>query len=311
MRYALVCGAGGFIGHHLVSRLKADGYWVRGVDLKLPEYADSLADEFLILDLRTAENCKSALTHSSGFDEVYQLAADMGGMGYIERMECEIMTNSALINLNMIQQACRAKVDRYFFSSSACVYPNMEDGDQAIDEAGAYPAKPHNEYGWEKLYSERLIMAYSRKSDIQTRIARFQNCYGPLGTWRGGKEKAPAALCRKVALAPDDGEIAIWGDGKASRSFIHVTDLVDGIMTLMRSSETSPVNIGVARCLTIRELTELIANIAGKNIRIVETDGPVGVLARNHLFDKINSLGWKSRISLEDGLAELYRWIHK
>jgi nucleoside-diphosphate-sugar epimerase len=309
MKIALVCGAGGFIGHHLVSRFKEEGYWVRGVDVKLPEFAKSDADEFLVLDLRTSENCKTALTCSSGFDEVYQLAADMGGMGYIERMECEIMTNSALINLNMIQQAQKAEVSRYFFSSSACVYPNMQDGDPAIDESGAYPAEPHNEYGWEKLYSERLLMAYSRKSDMETRIARFQNCYGPLGTWQGGREKAPTAICRKVALVPNNGDVEIWGDGSASRSFIYVSDLVEGILTLMRSTETNPVNIGVERCLTIRELTNLIAEIAGKKINIVETPGPVGVLARNHLFEKIHNLGWESRTSLEDGLNKLYRWI--
>jgi nucleoside-diphosphate-sugar epimerase len=258
MRTALVCGAGGFIGGHLIKKLKRENYWVRGVDVKKHEFADTQADQFLLLDLREPHNCYRALTLSGNvgrvsipdkthtfddtpsnkttFDEVYQLAADMGGMGFIHSAECDIMHNSALINIHMIDAAVRMGVPRYFFSSSACVYRDMQPGEPALSEEEAFPAMPDNEYGWEKLYAERMAMAYSRNYPIHVRIARFQNCYGPEGTWRGGREKAPAAICRKVAMAPDGGTIPVWGDGTAVRGFTYVDDLVDGIYTLMQSN---------------------------------------------------------------------------
>src|SRR2546427_7660236 len=248
MKRALVCGAGGFIAGHLVKRLKGEGYWVRGVDIKYPEFSTSAADEFLILDLRDAANSRRALllsnSEASEFDTVYQLAADMGGMGFIHSAECEIMRNSALVNINMIHAAARAGIKRYFFSSSVCIYRDMQAGEPELKEEGAYPALPDNEYGWEKLYAERTAMAFGRKYGIAVRIARFQNCYGPEGTWMGGREKAPAAICRKVAEAADGGTIEVWGDGMAIRSYTYVDDMVDGIYRLTQSSLTSPANIG-------------------------------------------------------------------
>ena len=230
MKKALVCGAGGFIAAHLVKRLKQEGYWVRGVDIKEHEFSPSAADEFLVRDLRKEQDCIEALTLNSGtFDEVYQLAADMGGMGFIHSAECEIMHNSALINIHMTHSAVELGVPRYFFSSSACVYRDMQPGEAEMTEDEAIPAHPDNEYGWEKLYSERVAMAYARNHGMQVRIARFQNCYGPEGTWRGGREKAPAAMCRKVAEAQDGGEVEVWGDGTAVRSYTYVADMVDGI----------------------------------------------------------------------------------
>ncbi|HEX7277690.1 MAG TPA: NAD-dependent epimerase/dehydratase family protein, partial [Acidimicrobiales bacterium] len=218
MRRALVSGAGGFIGSHLVTRLRSEGYWVRGVDIKRPEFGSTTAHEFLLLDLRDRSACETALTVDGGFDEVYQLAADMGGMGFIHSAECEIMRNNALINLNMIDAAAAARAPRYFYSSSVCIYRDMVPGEPEMTEAGAYPAMPDNEYGWEKLYAERVAQAYGRRFGMAVRIARFQNCYGPEGTWRGGREKAPAAMCRKVAEAADGGTIEVWGDGSAIRS---------------------------------------------------------------------------------------------
>ena len=227
---------GGFIGGHLVKKLKKEGLWVRGVDIKQPEFAPTQADEFLQLDLRQPENCQAALTIAAGtFDEVYQLAADMGGMGFIHSAETEIMHNSALINIHMTHTAAELGVPRYFFSSSVCVYRDMQPGEPEMTEAGAIPANPDNEYGWEKLYSERVAMAYARRYGMQVRIARFQNCYGPEGTWRGGREKAPAAICRKVAEVPDGGTIEVWGDGTAIRSYTYVADMVEGIYLLMHS----------------------------------------------------------------------------
>src|SRR4051794_4986698 len=215
MRRALVTGAGGFIGGHLVGRLKSEGYWVRGADITRHEFRESAADEFLLLDLRDRDACAAALAVDGGFDEVYQLAADMGGMGFIHSAECEIMRNNALINLNMIEAAAQTRVPRYFYSSSVCVYRDMVPGEAELDEAGAYPAMPDNEYGWEKLYAERVAEAYARRNGFAVRIARFQNCYGPEGTWTGGREKAPAAMCRKVAEVDDGGTIEVWGDGSA------------------------------------------------------------------------------------------------
>ena len=245
-RTALVCGAGGFIGSHLVKRLVKDGYWVRGADQKTTEFSATAAHDFLKVDLRDAANCEAAVCTPEGkpFDEVYQLAADMGGMGFIHSAECEIMRNSCLINLNVTHAAATAGVPRYLFSSSACVYRDMEPDEPEIAEDEAYPALPHNEYGWEKIYAERTAMAYGRRHKMTVRLARFQNCFGPEGTWRGGREKAPAAMCRKVAETPDGGTIEIWGDGTAMRAYTYVDDMVDGIVTLMKSSLEGGVNIG-------------------------------------------------------------------
>ena len=242
MKRALVCGAGGFIGGHLVKKLKREGYWVRGVDIKTHEFAPTQADEFLLLDLREPQNCRAALTLPDGgtFDEVYQLAADMGGMGFISVAECEVLHNNALINIHMTHTAAEMGVPRYFFSSSVCVYRDMEPDEPPLTEDDAIPANPDNEYGWEKLYAERVAMAYGRRYGMKVRIARFENCYGPEGTWTGGREKAPAAICRKVAEAEDGGTIEVWGDGTAIRVFTYVDDLVDGIFVLMQSDLEGP-----------------------------------------------------------------------
>ncbi len=309
MKKALVCGAGGFIGGHLVKKLKKEGYWVRGVDLKEHEFAPSAADEFLKLDLRREENCIRALTVNGGFDEVYQLAADMGGMGFIHSAECEIMHNSVLINVHMTHNAAEMGVPRYFFSSSVCVYRDMRPGEPEMTEAEAVPANPDNEYGWEKLYSERVALAYERNRGMQVRIARFQNCYGPEGTWRGGREKAPAAICRKVAEAPDGGTIEVWGDGTAIRSYTYVDDMVEGIYLLMQSDLHGAVNIGCPQYVTVDELVETVAEVAGKKIHIKHVPGPVGVQSRNFSNERIYSLGWKPRYYLKDGIARTYPWI--
>jgi nucleoside-diphosphate-sugar epimerase len=308
---ALVCGAGGFIGGHLVKRLKKDGYWVRGVDLKYPEFSPTAADEFLLLDLREKSNCELAVRTSTGrpFDEVYQLAADMGGMGFIQSAECEIMRNSALINIHMINAAATAGVKRYFFSSSACVYRDMKPEEPELSEAEAYPALPDNEYGWEKLYAERMAMAYGRRFGMVVRIARFQNTYGPEGTWQGGREKAPAAFCRKVAEAADGGEIEAWGDGRAMRAYTYIDDLLDGIIRLVHSDLEDGVNIGRQEYVSVDELARTVAEVAGKRIRIKHVPGPVGVDARNFRNDRIASLGWTSKISLKEGISRTYPWV--
>jgi nucleoside-diphosphate-sugar epimerase len=309
-RRALVAGAGGFIGSHLVKRLKKEGYWVRGVDLKMPEFSESAADEFLLLDLRERENCEVVLELSDArFDEVYQLAADMGGMGFIHSAECEIMRNSALININMIHAAASAGITRYFFSSSVCVYRDMKLGEPEMPEEGAYPAMPDNEYGWEKLYAERMALAYGRRFGMVIRIARFQNCYGPEGTWRGGREKAPAALSRKVAEIEDGGTIEVWGDGTAVRSYTYIDDMTEGIYRLVQSDLEGPANIGSPEYVTVDELARIIAEVAGKNIRIKHVKGPVGVQSRNFSNARIYSTGWRTRFSLADGIAETYPWI--
>ncbi|MGD0781353.1 MAG: NAD-dependent epimerase/dehydratase family protein [Candidatus Aminicenantales bacterium] len=311
MKKALVCGAGGFIASHLVKRLKKDGCWVRGVDIKRPEYSQSPADEFLLLDLRGEQNCQSAVSLPDGgkFDEVYQLAADMGGMGFISSAECEIMRNSALININMTHVGANLGVKRYFFSSSACVYRDMKADEAPLTEADAYPALPDNEYGWEKLYAERMAMAYGRRTGMVVRLARFQNTYGPEGTWRGGREKAPAALCRKIALAPDGGTIEVWGDGKAMRAYTYIDDLVDGIVRLMHSDLENGVNIGRPEYVSVDQLIATIAAAAGKKIHLNHIPGPVGVQARNFTNDRIRSTGWESKFSLRDGIARTYPWI--
>ena len=310
MKKALVCGAGGFIASHLVTRLKREGYWVRGVDLKRPEFSSTAADDFQLLDLREPGGCDSAIALERGrFDEVYQLAADMGGMGFIHSSECEILRNNALINVNMIHAAARGGVPRYFFSSSVCIYRDMEPGEPELTEAEAYPARPDNEYGWEKLYAERVALAFGRKYGFEVRIARFQNCYGPEGTWTGGREKAPAAICRKVAEAMDGGTIEVWGDGRAIRSYTYVDDMVDGIYALTQSSLRGPANIGSPEYVSVAQLVKTVAQVAGKTIGVKYVEGPVGVQSRNFSNERIYSIGWKSRYSLRDGIARTYPWV--
>ncbi|MEC7915776.1 MAG: NAD-dependent epimerase/dehydratase family protein [Actinomycetota bacterium] len=303
---ALVCGAGGFIGSHLVNRLVNDGYWVRGADIKHPEWNASPADEFLIADLRDPGAAVAAL--EGGFDEVYQLAADMGGMGFIHSAETQIMHNSMLINVNVVQAAAEADIERYFLASSVCVYRDMELGEAELTEDDAYPALPDNEYGWEKLYAERAVASYAREGRFQARIARFQNCYGPEGTWTGGREKAPAALCRKVAESAD-GSIDVWGDGSAVRSFIYIDDLVEGVRRLMDSEMSDPTNIGTREYVSVKQLAELVGEVAGKRVSPHWVEGPVGVQNRNFSNDRIESLGFQPKFDLADGLARTYPWI--
>jgi GDP-D-mannose 3',5'-epimerase len=310
VKRALVCGAGGFIASHLVRRLKKERFWVRGVDLKRPEFAPTAADDFQLLDLRNEDACAAALSVESGsFDAVYQLAADMGGMGFIHSAECDIMRNNALININMIHASAAAGIKRYFFSSSVCIYRDMRPGEPELNEEEAYPALPDNEYGWEKLYAERVAMAFGRKHRIDVRIARFQNCYGPEGTWTGGREKAPAAICRKVAEAPDGGTIEVWGDGTAIRSYTYVDDMVDGIYRLTQSSIEGPVNIGSPEYVSVAQLVQTVAEVAGKTIRMRSVEGPVGVQSRNFSNERIYSIGWRARYSLRDGIARTYPWV--
>ncbi|MGO8675297.1 MAG: NAD-dependent epimerase/dehydratase family protein [Limisphaerales bacterium] len=310
MKTAVVCGAGGFIGSHLVKRLKGEGYWVRGVDLKVPEFAPTAADEFRVLDLREEKNSREALTvHGGKPDEVYQLAADMGGMGFIHSAECEIMHNSVLINVHAVHTAAGLGVERYFFSSSVCVYRDMKHGEPEMAESEAVPAHPDNEYGWEKLYSERVAMAYGRRYGMKVRIARFQNCYGPEGTWRGGREKAPAAICRKVAAAPEGGVVDMWGDGSAVRSYTYVDDMVDGIFRLMHSDLEGAANIGCPQYVTVKELVETVAAVAGKKIVVRPVKGPVGVQSRNFSNERMYSIGWRSRFDLRAGIERTYPWV--
>jgi len=312
MKKALVCGAGGFIGGHLVKKLKQEGYWVRGVDIKAHEWSPGAADEFLLLDLRKEENCRSAVRIDGGaFEEVYQLAADMGGMGFIHSAETEIMHNSALINIYMTDVAARIGVPRYFFSSSVCVYRDMKLGEPEMTEAEAIPAHPDNEYGWEKLYSERVAMAYERRYGMQVRIARFQNCYGPEGTWTGGREKAPAALCRKVAEAKDGGTIEVWGDGTAVRSYTYVSDMVEGINMLMHSELHGAVNIGCPQYVSVDELASTVARVSGKKITIKHVPGPVGVQSRNFSNARISSLGWQAKVPVLEGIQRTYPWVEE
>ncbi len=318
MKYAkraLVCGAGGFIGTHLVAALKQKGYWVRGVDLKFPEFSQTAADEFLLLDLRAEENCQEALrlniSRHNEFEEVYQLAADMGGMGFIHAQECDIMHNSNLINTHMVHCAAELGIMRYFFSSTVCIYRDMLPGEPELHEADAYPANPHNNYGFEKLYAERMALAYAKKYGMLARIARFQNCYGPLGTWTGGREKAPAALCRKVAEVSDGGTIEVWGDGSAIRSYTYIDDMIDGIYLLMQSNLEGPVNIGCSQYVSVDELAAVVAKVAGKDVRLKHVDGPTGVQSRNFSNQRIYSTGWRARVFLEDGIRLTYPWIQE
>jgi GDP-D-mannose 3',5'-epimerase len=308
---ALVGGAGGFIGSHLAKRLAKDGYWVRGADQKPTEFSPTAAHDFVVVDLRDLEGCEAVVRTPSGepFDEVFQLAADMGGMGFIHSAECEIMRNSCLINLNMAHAAATAGVKRYLFSSSACVYRDMAADEPELSEDEAYPALPHNEYGWEKLYAERTAAAYGRRFGMVVRLARFQNCYGPEGTWRGGREKAPAAMCRKIAEVEDGGTVEVWGDGTAMRAYTYVDDMVDGIVTLMQSDLEGGVNIGRREYVSVDGLALLVAEVAGKRIEVRHVDGPVGVRARNFVCERIEAIGWRSRVSLREGLSRTYPWV--
>jgi len=311
---ALVCGAGGFIGSHLVQRLKSEGFWVRGVDLKYPEFSSTAADEFIQGDLRDQEVVQRLFDRR--FDEVYQLAADMGGAGYIFTGEhdADVMHNSASINLNVLHYGhTSGNMGKIFYSSSACMYPEynqLDPNNPKCSEESAYPAAPDSEYGWEKLFSERLYLAYARNYSIPVRIARFHNIFGPEGTWRGGKEKAPAALCRKVAEAADGGEIEIWGDGEQTRSFLYIDECVTGVRTLMNSDFQGPVNIGSEEMVTINQLAQMIAHIAKKNISLKHIDGPLGVRGRNSDNKLIREkLHWAPSAPLADGLEKTYGWV--
>jgi GDP-D-mannose 3', 5'-epimerase len=308
----LVTGAGGFIGHHLVNRLKNDGHWVRGVDIKPPDYEATQADEFEILDLRRYDNCLQATR--GHVDHVYNLAADMGGIGYISGSHAEIARNNILISAQMLEAARLNGATRFLFSSSACVYAGYRQQSPDISplrEEDAYPADPEPGYGWEKLFSEELCRYYQSDHRFDTRVVRFHNVYGPLGTYDGGKEKAPAAVCRKVALADDGGEIEIWGDGKQTRSFMYIDDCVEGLIRLMESSYHQPLNLGTSRMVTIDGLVDLISSIAGKSlIKAHDLTKPQGVRGRNSDNSRLfEVLGWEPSISLETGLAVTYRWI--
>ena len=308
----LVTGAGGFIGHHLVTFLKNKGYWVRGVDIKMPEYSEPDADEFELLDLRFWENCLKA---TEGVTEVYALAADMGGMGYISNHHAEILYNNALINFHTLEAARQNSVKRYLYTSSACIYPEYLQEDAQVvplKESDAYPAQPQDAYGWEKLITEILCGHYSKDYGIETRTVRFHNIFGELGTWDGGREKAPAAMCRKIALAKmtDKPEIEIWGDGEQTRSFCYIDDCVEGIYRLMRSDFREPLNLGQDRMISINELVEMVSTVADYPIEKKHIDGPQGVRGRNSDNDLLRKvLGWEPQISLEEGLARTYKWI--
>jgi nucleoside-diphosphate-sugar epimerase len=312
MRRVLVGGAGGFIGSHLVTRLKREGYWVRGVDLKRPEFSPTVADDFIVGDLRKWETVVAVL---DGMDDVYQFAADMGGAGYLFTHEHDacVMHNSATINLNVLEAGRLAGVKRFFYSSSACIYPeyNQQDPDNPIcSEESAYPAQPDSEYGWEKLFSERLYRAYEWNYGIEVHVGRFHNIFGPEGTWTGGREKAPAALCRKIAEAEDGGTIEVWGDGKQTRSFLYIDECLEGVRRLMESDFAGPVNIGSEEMVSIDGLAARIMQSAGKRVNIRHVPGPLGVRGRNSDNRLIGEkLGWKPSQPLQHGLDITYRWI--
>jgi GDP-D-mannose 3',5'-epimerase len=337
MKKALVCGAGGFIGSHLVKRLKSEGYWVRGVDLKYPEFSESVADEFMITDLRKLENVESSLLigkdwkneFESGFDEIYQLAADMGGAGYIftGQHDADVMHNSATINLNVAHVAIKFKnKPKVFYSSSACIYPayNQEDPENPkCTEDSAYPAAPDSEYGWEKLFSERLYLSFARNYGLNVRIARFHNIFGPEGTWRGGKEKAPAAMCRKVAEANSGESIEVWGDGKQTRSFLYVEECVEAVRHLMDSEFSGPVNVGSEEMISLNDFAKMVISISGKDLHVKNIEGkefeekygfkcPVGVRGRNSDNTLIKEkIGWDYTQPLKQGMEETYIWIKR
>jgi len=315
MKTALVLGAGGFIGGHMVKRLKSEGYWVRGVDKKLHEHEYSHADDFQLADLTSQSEVRNVIDQQ--FDEVYQLAADMGGAGYINTnlYDADVMHNSATINLNVLHRCKEMNIKKVFFSSSACVYnEELQSSNVNPDcrESSAYPAHPDSEYGWEKLFSERLFHAYNRQHGMQNKVARFHNIFGPYGTWDGGKEKFPAAVCRKIAKANDGDEIEIWGDGEQTRSFLYIDDCIEGVRHLM-NSETfhGPVNIGADQMISINDTVDLVAQIAGKTIRKKHIDGPTGVRGRNSNNELIEEkLNWRPSQNLKEGLKETYRWIN-
>jgi GDP-D-mannose 3',5'-epimerase len=315
MKKVLVCGAGGFIGGQLVKRLKREGYWVRGVDLKFHEFCETEADDFVIGDLREQELCRAIV--DTRFDEVYQLAADMGGAGFVFTGEndADIMHNSATINLNMLDACYKRNISKVFYSSSACIYPehNQLDPDNPnCVEDSAYPANPDSEYGWEKMFSERLYLAYRRNYGMKTHVARFHNIFGPEGTWDGGREKSPAAICRKIARAKPVDAIQVWGDGKQTRSFLYVDECIEGATRLLRSDFTGPVNIGSEEMVTINQLVDLVADIAGKKIEKRHISGPVGVRGRNSNNRLIEEkLGWAPSAPLRAGLEKTYAWIER
>ncbi|MFZ0830960.1 MAG: NAD-dependent epimerase/dehydratase family protein [Thermoplasmata archaeon] len=309
----LVAGGGGFIGHHLVRRLKATGAWVRGVDLKIPVFESSPADEFLTLDLRNYEACSAAV---KDIDEVYQLAADMGGIGYITAVHADLARNNVLINSHMLEASRRSSVKRYLFSSSACVYPGYRQSKPergGLKESDAIPADPEPGYGWEKLFSEQLTTYFGKESGLITRIARFHNIYGPLGTFEGGREKAPAAISRKVAETPDGGTVTVWGDGRQTRSFCYVSDCVEGLIRIMKSDYSGPLNLGSEESVTVRELVELVCDVAGKHLNFVyDKTQPQGVRGRNSDNRLLReTVGWEPQTSLRAGVEQTYPWIWK
>ncbi len=315
MKLALVCGAGGFIGSHLVKRLKREGFWVRGIDIKFPQFAETQADDFLQADLRDPQVCAMAVDRR--FDEVYQLAADMGGAGYIFTgdNDAEIMHNSAQINLNMLEACRKRNTQRVFYSSSACVYPEynqLEPDNPNCEENTVYPAAPDSEYGWEKLFSERMYLAYGRNHGMDVSVARYHNIFGPEGAWNDGKEKVPAAICRKVANTKDGDEIEIWGDGEQTRSFLYIDECLEGSTRLARSSWEGPVNIGSDEMVSINQLARLVADIAGKELNFKHIPGPLGVRGRNSHNKLIaKKLGWAPSQALVTGMEKTYDWIEK
>src|SRR6476619_5061182 len=308
----LVTGAGGFIGHHLRKYLIDRGYFVRGVDIKEPEYESTAADEFLLLDLSKEENCMQA---TKGMDQVYGLAANMGGIGFIENNKAVIVRDNTFINLHTIEAARINGVKRYLYTSSACIYPGYKQKETDISplkESDAYPADAEDGYGWEKLYMERVCRHYTEDFGLDTRVVRFHNIFGPLGTYDGGREKSPAAICRKIALASDGDDIEVWGDGEQTRSYCYIDDCVEGIYRLMHSEYGLPLNLGTDHMVTINELAQMVMDAAGKSVSIVHIDGPQGVRGRNSDNTRLREvLGWEPGIKLEDGLAETYRWIEK
>lgn len=314
MKKAIVCGAGGFIGGHLVNRLKSEGYWVRGVDLKENEYDNNSADEFIVGDLRDPGFTNKVV---NGVDEVYQLAADMGGAGYIFTgdHDADVMHNSAMCNLNVLEAMRQNGIKKVFYSSSACMYPEhnqMDPDNPKCSEDSAYPANPDSEYGWEKLFSERLYFAYNRNYGFQAKVARFHNIFGPRGTWKGGKEKAPAALCRKAAETPDGSAIEVWGDGKQTRSFLIVDECLEGIRRLMESDFNGPVNIGSEEMVSINDFAKMAIEISGKNLTIKNIEGPTGVRGRNSDNKLIKEkLGWAPSLPLREGMEKTYKWINQ